>query len=137
MILLKFFNNRKVLAVLTAGAIVTLFLALHGGTHVSKIAFPMVAVFQSSMWPIIMSLAFNSVTRHHEVLSGFMFTAAIGGALGPVVIGNMGDMFGLGTSLHYLFIPLLVVLSVAFWAEPLRSNSTADFSKIASTAANL
>jgi len=76
------------------------------------------------MWPIIMSLAFNSVTRHHEVLSGFMFTAAIGGALGPVIIGSMGDLFGLGASLHYLFLPLLVVLSVAFWAKPLVVNRT-------------
>ena len=122
MILLKFFDSRKVLAVLTVCAIITLFFALHGETHISKIAYPMVAIFQSSMWPIIMALAFNSVTKHHEVLSGFMFTAAIGGALGPMIIGSMGDLFGLETSLHYLFLPLLVVLSVVFWAKPLGSK---------------
>ena len=71
-----------------------------------------------------MSLALNSVTKHHEVLSGFMITASVGGALGPVIIGSMGDLFGLGTSLHYLFAPLLVVLSVAFWAKPLVVNKT-------------
>jgi fucose permease len=114
MILLRFFDSRKVLAVLTVGAILTLLLALHGGTYISKIAFPMVATFVSVMWPIIMALAFNSVTKHHEALSGLMFTAAFGGALGPLIIGNMGDFFGLGISLHYLFIPLLIVLSVAF-----------------------
>ena len=118
MFLLKFFESRKVLAVMTVCAIVSLILALYGGTEVSKIAFPMVAAFESVMWPVIMSLALNSVKKHHEVLSGFMFTASIGGALGPVIIGAMGDWLGLGTSLHYLFIPLLVVLSVAFWAKP-------------------
>ena len=124
MLLLKFFESRKVLAGLTICAIISMFLALYGGTHVSKIAFPMVAAFESVMWPVIMSLAFNSVTKHHEALSGFMFTATIGGALGPLIIGNTGDWFGLQTALHYLFLPLLVVLSVAFWAKPLVTNKT-------------
>ena len=127
MLLLKFFDSRKVLVSLAVCAIITLFLALHGGTSVSKIAFPMVALFESVMWPIIMSLAFNSVTKHHEVLSGFMYTAAIGGALGTVIIGSMGDLYGLETSLHYPFLPLLVVLSVAFWAKPLVVNKTIGF----------
>jgi fucose permease len=124
MMLLKLFESRKVLAGLTVCAMISLFLALYGGTGISKIAFPMVAAFESVMWPVIMSLAFNSVTKHHEALSGFMFTATIGGALGPVIIGNMGDAFGLGASLHFIFLPLLVVLSVAFWAKPLVTNKT-------------
>ncbi len=124
MILLKFFDSRKVLAGLTIFAIVSLTVALYGGTNASKIAFPMVAAFESVMWPVILSLALNSVSRHHEVLSGFMFTASVGGALGPVIVGSMGDIFGLGISLNYLFLPLLIVLSVAFWAKPLVTNKT-------------
>jgi fucose permease len=53
-----------------------------------------------------------------------MFTASIGGAIGPVIIGSMGDSFGLGVSLNYLFLPLLIVLNVAFWAKPLVTNKT-------------
>jgi fucose permease len=124
MLLLKFFESRKVLAGLTVCAIVSMLLALHGGADISRIAFPMVAAFESVMWPVIMSLALNSVTRHHEALSGFMFTASIGGALGPLMVGSVGDAFGLGTSLHLLFLPLMVVLSVAFWAKPLVVNKT-------------
>jgi fucose permease len=124
MLLLKFFDCRKVLAGLTILAIISLSFALYGGITVSKIAFPMVAAFESVMWPVILSLALNSVTRHHEVLSGFMFTASVGGALGPVIVGNLGDLFGLGVSLNYLFLPLLIVLSVAFWAKPLVGNKT-------------
>jgi fucose permease len=124
MILLKFFDSRKVLAGLTIFAMVSLSVALYGGTNASKIAFPLVAAFESVMWPVILSLALNSVSRHHEVLSGFMFTASVGGALGPVIVGSMGDLFGLGISLNYLFLPLLIVLSVAFWAKPLITNRT-------------
>jgi len=124
MLLLKIFDSRKVLAGLTILAIVSLSFALYGSTNVSKIAFPMVAAFESVMWPVILALALNSVTRHHEVLSGFMFTASIGGALGPLIVGSMGDIFGLGISMHYLFLPLLIVFSVAFWAKPLVKNKT-------------
>jgi fucose permease len=124
MLLLKLFESRKVLAGLTVCAMISLIFALYGGTQVSKIAFPLVAAFESVMWPVIMSLALNSVTKYHEALTGFMFTATIGGALGPVIIGSMGDWFGLGTSLHYLFLPFLIVLSVSFWAKPLVVNKT-------------
>jgi fucose permease len=124
MLLLKLFDSRKVLAGLTIFAIVSLSFALFGKTGISKIAFPMVAAFESVMWPVILSLALNSVTKHHEVLSGFMFTASVGGALGPVVAGSMGDIFGLRISLSFLFLPLLIVLSVAFWAKPLVANKT-------------
>jgi MFS transporter, FHS family, L-fucose permease len=124
MLLLKFFDSRKVLAGLTIFAIVSLSFALYGKAGISKIAFPMVAAFESVMWPVILSLALNSVAKHHEVLSGLMFTASLGGALGPVIVGSMGDMFGLRISFNFLFLPLLIVLSVAFWAKPLVMNKT-------------
>jgi fucose permease len=124
MLLLKFFDSRRVLAGLTILAIISLSCALYGGTTVSRITFPLTAAFESVMWPVILSLALNSVTLHHEVLSGFMFTASVGGALGPLIIGSLGDLFGLGVSLNYLFLPLLMVLSVAFWAKPLITNKT-------------
>jgi fucose permease len=99
-------------------------IALHGGTTASKISFPLVGAFESVMWPIILSLAINSVPKHHEVLSGVLYTASLGGALGPAIVGNIGDSFGLRTSLDILFLQFLVVLSVAFWAKPLVVNKT-------------
>jgi fucose permease len=124
MLLLTVFDSRRVLAVLAILAIISLVFALHGGIAVSKIAFPLVGAFESVMWPVILSLAINSVPKHHEAFSGVMYTASLGGALGPVIVGIMGDSFGLRTSLDILFLPFLVVLSVAFWAKPLVSNKT-------------
>jgi FHS family L-fucose permease-like MFS transporter len=124
MLLLKVFDSRKVLAALAVLAIISLVFALHGGTTASKIAFPLVGAFESVMWPIILSLAINSVPKHHEVFSGVMYTASLGGALGPAIVGTIGDSFGLRTSLDILFLPFLVVLSVAFWAKPLVANKT-------------
>lgn len=124
MFLLTIFDSRKVLAALAVLAIISLVFALHGGTTASKISFPLVGAFESVMWPIILSLAINSVPKHHEVFSGVMYTASLGGALGPAIVGIIGDSFGLRASLDILFVPFLVVLSVAFWAKPLVVNKT-------------
>jgi fucose permease len=124
MLLLTVFDSRKVLAALTVLAIISLVVALHGGTTASKISFPLVGAFESVMWPIILSLAINSVPKHHEVLSGVLYTASLGGALGPAVVGIIGDSVGLRASLDILFLPFLIVLSVAFWAKPLVANKT-------------
>jgi fucose permease len=124
MLLLTVFDSRKVLAALTVLAIISLVVALHGGTTASKISFPLVGAFESVMWPIILSLAINSVPKHHEVLSGVLYTASLGGALGPAIVGIIGDSFGLRASLDILFLPFLIVLSVAFWAKPLVANKT-------------
>ncbi|HEV2478950.1 MAG TPA: MFS transporter [Puia sp.] len=124
MLLLSIFDSRKVLAALAVLSIISLAFALHGGTTVSKISFPLVGAFESVMWPIILSLAINSVPKHHEILSGVMYTASLGGALGPFLVGTLGDSFGLRASLDILFFPFLIVLSVAFWAKPLVANKT-------------
>ncbi len=60
--------------------------------------------------------------KHRD--SGLMFTASVGGALGPVIIGSMGDLMGLKVSLNYLFLPLLIILSVPLWAKPQVINKT-------------
>jgi fucose permease len=124
MLLLKVFDSRKVLAALAVLAIISLVFSLYGGTTVSKISFPLVGAFESIMWPVILSLAINSVPKHHEVVSGVLYTASLGGALGPFIVGSIGDSFGLRTSLSILFLPFLVVLSVGFWAKPLVANKT-------------
>lgn len=77
MLLLRLFEARKVLAGLTILSVFSLTLAIYGNTRISMLAFPMMGAFESIMWPIILSLAINSVSRHHEVLSGFMFTASL------------------------------------------------------------
>jgi fucose permease len=43
------------------------------------------------MWPIIVSLALNSVAEHHGAFSGILSTAVIGRAVVPVIIGRLGD----------------------------------------------
>jgi fucose permease len=124
MLLLKFFDSRKVLVGGAVGSLCCLTATLFGPATVSLFAFPAVGLFTSVLWPIIISLALNSVTEHHGAFSGILSTALMGGAITPVVIGRIGDYAGLRNGMTFLYVTFGFVLSVGFWARPLITNAT-------------
>lgn len=126
MLLLKIFDSRKVLIGFTAAALVCLTAALFGSAQVALYAFPSIGLFASIMWPVLVSLGLNSVSEHHGPLAGILSTGIMGGAIVPVVIGRIGDHFGLRTGLAFLYLTFGCVLSVGFWARPIISNATVN-----------
>lgn len=124
LILLKFVDSRKVLIGFSSAAIIALAMGLLGSKPIAMLAFPMVGFFASVMWSIIISLALNSVASHHGSFSGILITAIAGGAIIPLVVGWLGDAFGLKTGLFFLFITLAYILSIGFWSKPLINNET-------------
>ncbi|MEN0055666.1 MAG: sugar MFS transporter [Mucilaginibacter sp.] len=127
--LLKVIDSRKVLIAFTLLALVCLSAGLFGPTKVALAAFPLVGFFASVMYPIIFSLALNSVDKEHGSFAGLLVTAIIGGAIVPPVIGLLGDAFGLRAGMFFLYITLGYILSVGFWARPLISNKIIDIKK--------
>jgi MFS transporter, FHS family, L-fucose permease len=129
MLLLKIFDSRNVLIGACVGALLCLSAALFGSANLSLIAFPAIGLFASVMWPIVVSLALNSVAEYHGSLSGILSTAIIGGAVVPVIIGRIGDYVGLRTGLAVLYVTFGFVLSIGFWARPLINNATIRLKK--------
>jgi len=124
LVLLKIFDSRKILIGFSVAAILSLSVALFGPKSIAVFAFPMVGFFASVMWSIIFSLALNSLKSHHGSFSGILCTAIIGGAILPVIIGWLGDLFGLRIGMMFLYITLGYILSIGFWAKPLINNET-------------
>ena len=124
LLLLKIFDSRRVLIAFSMAALASLTIALFGSTRASLIAFPLIGFFASIMWPVISSLALNSVSQYHGSFSGILCTGIMGGAVVPVIIGKLGDHFGLRAGMCILYITFGCVLSVGFWAKPLISNKT-------------
>ena len=122
--LLKIMDSRKVLIGFTVAALLCLSAALFGSGRVALIAFPAVGFFASVMYPIIFSLALNSIDEHHGSFAGIMVTGIIGGAVGPLVIGGLGDALGLRTGMFFLYLTLGYILSIGFWAKPLITNQS-------------
>ncbi|HWG70973.1 MAG TPA: MFS transporter [Steroidobacteraceae bacterium] len=123
MLLLKLFDSRKVLVGFSAGALAALTLALFGSAQVSLTAFPCIGLFASIMWPTLVSLALNSVPAHHGPLAGILCTGIMGGALLPLLIGQLGDLFGLRAGMLLLYMSFGCVMSAGCWAKPLVNNA--------------
>jgi len=135
MLLLKFFDSRRVLIGAGVGALFSLTVALFGSARASVIAFPCVGLFASVMWPIVVSLALNSVAEFQGSFSGILGTGIIGGALVPVFIGRIGDFAGLRSGLAFLYVTFGFVLGIGFWARPIINNATVRVKKVASDVA--
>jgi fucose permease len=129
LLFLKIMDSRKVLIVFTLLALVCLSLALFAPAGISLMAFPLVGFFISVMFPIIFSLALNSVKEHHGSFAGILLTGIIGGAIIPLIIGWMGDHLGLRSGMLFLYVTMGYILSIGFWARPIITNKTIQLSR--------
>lgn len=129
LLLLKIMDSRKVLIIFTLLAILCLSLALFSSATISLVCFSLMGFFASVMYPVVFSLALNSIKEHHGSFSGILITGIIGGAVIPLIIGWLGDMLGLKYGMLFLYITLGFILSVGFWARPLITNKTIKLSR--------
>ncbi|MGZ4787374.1 MAG: MFS transporter [Terriglobales bacterium] len=134
--LFKLFDSRKVLIVFSVGALACLTAALFGPARISLYAFPAIGFFASVMWPTVVSLGLNSVAEYHGSFAGILCTGIMGGAVGPFVIGSLGDVFGLRAGMLVLYVTFGCVLSVGFWARPIISNKTIRAKEVEAPAAS-
>jgi len=140
MLLLKIYDSRNVLIGFSIAALISLSAALFGSPRVSVVAFPLIGLFASVMWPVLVSLGLNSVSELHGPFAGILCSGIMGGAIVPVIIGRLGDHFGLRAGMIVLYLTFGGVLSVGFWAQPLVNNvtlRTAKQSAIRSAASEL
>jgi fucose permease len=124
LLLLKIIDSRKVLIIFTVLAIICLSFALFGPARISLVSFALVGFFASVMYPVIFSLALNSVSEHHGSFSGILVTGIIGGAVIPLIIGWLGDHLGLRSGMFFLYLTMGYILSIGFWAKPIITNKT-------------
>jgi fucose permease len=82
------------------------------------------------MWSIVFSLALNSVESHHGSFAGILCTAIIGGAIMQIIIGWVGDMFGLRIGMLFIYLTLGYIFSIGIWARPIIANETIRMKKL-------
>lgn len=129
LILLKIMDSKLVLKLFTSLAIVSFALALYGSASVSLYAFQLSGFFLSVMYPIIISLALNSVDKHHGSFAGILMSGIMGGAVVQLLIGLISDFTSLKVGMLFVFIALGYILSISIWAKPIIKNKTISFKK--------
>lgn len=124
MALLKVMDSKLVLRMFTIAAIVILLGTLWGNAKFALYGFPALGFCLSVTYAIIFSLALNSVPKYHGSFAGILCTGIAGGAIISLLIGKLKDLIGLQTGMMILFIPLIYILSISFWAKPIVQNET-------------
>jgi MFS transporter, FHS family, L-fucose permease len=122
--LLKILDSKIVLRIFTIAALVVLAITLFGSTKIAVIGFPALGFCLSVMWSVVFSLALNSIPKYHGTFSGILCTGIAGGAIVPLIIGQLKDLVGLRGGMLILFLTLGYILSISFWAKPLVANET-------------
>ena len=122
--LLKILDSKVVLGIFSSAALIILALALFGPVQYALFGFAALGFCLSVMYAIIFSLALNSVPKYHGSFAGILCTAIAGGAIFSLLIGKLKDLVGLQAGMVVLFVPLLYILSVSFWARPMVKNAT-------------
>jgi MFS transporter, FHS family, L-fucose permease len=130
LVLLKLFDSRRVLMGGAAGCMLCLTAALTGSRDLALIAFPLIGLFISVGWPVIISLALNSVRKDHGAFTGILCTGIAGGAVVPFIVGSVGDLFGLRTGMCILYVSFGWIFAVGLWARPLIVNQTVNWKKL-------
>ena len=130
LLLLKIFDSKVVLRGFTILAMISLLLALFGSDKLSLYAFPVSGFFLSVMYPVIISLALNSVKSHHGSFTGILMTGVMGGAVIQILVGLISDFSTLRVGMLFLLIPMGYILSISFWAKPMISNKTLKLKNI-------
>ncbi len=130
LILLKLLDSKIVLRWFTVFAMISLGTGLFAGGKLSLWAFPLSGFFLSVMYPVIISLGLNSVSKHHGAFTGILMTGIAGGAVVQLLIGGISDLTSLRAGMLFLFVTLGYILSISFWARPIISNKVIRFKEI-------
>lgn len=128
--LLKLLDSRRVLLGFGVAAIGCCAAALYGSAAVSLLAFPLSGFCLSVMFSVLFSLALNSVPLHHGAFSGILCSGILGGAVLPMLVGQLADLSSLRVAMSLVFVTLAYICSAAFWARPLIVNDTVSLASL-------
>jgi len=129
LILLKFLDSKLILKLFTSLAMLSLTLALFGPAETSLYGFQSCGFLLSVMYPIIFSLALNSIDKHHGAFAGILVSGIMGGAVVQLLIGFISDLTSLKVGMLLNYVLLAYILCIGYWAKPLINNKTIDLKK--------
>ncbi len=108
--------TEKIFCICAIGAVVMVSLAMSGLGVVSKVALIVCYVFESIMFPTIFALAIRGLGSRTETASSILMMCVVGGAIGPLAMGWMGDHFSMSVALAVPLTTFLVVLAYSIFA---------------------
>lgn len=109
-------RSEKILLACAVGTVSMMTLALLPLGVVSKCAVIVCYVFESIMFPTIFAMAIARLGKLTERASSILMMSVIGGAIGPLAMGWMGDTFSITAAFAVPLIGFIVVLAFAYYS---------------------
>ena len=123
--LLQIIPAGRLLAVNAAIATLLAMLGLFSNGHLAMYSVLAIGFFNSIMFPNIFTLGIDRLGHLTSHGSSILIMAIVGGAIVPVIMGRMADLFGIH---HSLFVPAICYLYIIYYGlsgwKPVSSKAT-------------
>lgn len=114
-----FIRAERLLAFVSAGAIVAMVLVIMGLGNISSGAFFFCFLCESIMFPTIFALAIRGVGEHTKRASSYLIMSIVGGAIAPIIMGYIADTISTATG---FIVPLLCFIVILAYAIDLQKK---------------
>jgi MFS transporter, FHS family, L-fucose permease len=115
--LMKVFHPRSIFIIHSAGACVGILIAIISPPYVALFAFVLTGYFTCASFTSIFSAAIQSFDKYHGAISGILCTAIAGGAVIGLLVGTIGNSYGMRAGMMVNFIAFLYVFVISVWGK--------------------
>lgn len=120
---MKYIKPAKLLGIYALINIVLVTVAVFAKGNVAVYALVAVPFFMSIMFPTIFAMGISGLGEETKIASSFIVMAIVGGAIFPLLMGQISDATGGNIQLAYL-VPVVCFMVIAFYAYKFRNVFT-------------
>ena len=115
--LIRFIRPRTVFIVHSAATCIALLVAAFAPPVIALVAFVLTGYFTSASFTSIFSATIQSFDKYHGAISGILCTAVAGGAVIGLLVGSVGDLFGMRTAMMVNLLAFAYVFAISVWGK--------------------
>ena len=111
--IMRFVRAEKFLLICAIGTVVSTALVVMNLGMVSFVSLILIYLFEAIMFPTIFAICLRGLGNNTKRASSYLMMTPIGGAVGPLLMGTVGDMTSMSFSFIVPLISYMVVLAYA------------------------
>ena len=119
--IMRFVRAEKFLLICAIGTVLFTSLVVMNLGMVSFVSLILIYLFEAIMFPTIFAISLRGLGNHTKRASSYLMMTPIGGAVGPLMMGYVGDMTSMSFSFVIPLISYFVVLLYALKVVRIRS----------------
>ena len=119
--IMRFVRAEKFLLICAIGTVLFTSLVVMNLGMVSFVSLILIYLFEAVMFPTIFAISLRGLGNHTKRASSYLMMTPIGGAVGPLMMGYVGDMTSMSFSFVIPLISYFVVLLYALKVVRIRS----------------